>query len=75
MLLHLQRKLFLSPFADVFQGLCCLPGEYYILLDKDVNLMVHPPHREPVSERDAVKSELERLVNDQIIVPVTEPTD
>ena len=33
----------LSPFADVFQGIGCLPGEYNIQLNKDVQPVVHPP--------------------------------
>jgi len=33
----------LSPFADVFQGIGCLPGEYNIELNKDVQPVVHPP--------------------------------
>ena len=59
-----------SPFADVFQGLGCLPGEYSILLDKHVNPVVHPPRRVPVPKKNAMKAELEKLVSDQIIAPV-----
>ena len=33
----------LSPFADVFQGIGCLPREYSIELNKDVQPVVHPP--------------------------------
>ena len=32
----------LSPFADVFHGIVCLPGQYNIQLNKDVQPVVHP---------------------------------
>ena len=38
----------LSPFADVFQGVGCLPAEYSIQLDEEVRPVVHPPRRVPV---------------------------
>ena len=65
----------LSPFADVFQGVGCLPGEYSIQLDKEVRPVVHPPRRVPVPKKEAMKAELDKMVTNQIIVPVTEPTD
>ena len=37
--------------------------------------MVHPPRRVPVPKKEAMKEELEKMVTNQIIVPVTEPTD
>ena len=40
----------LSPFADVFHGIGCLPGEYSISLDRNVSPVVHPPRRVPVPE-------------------------
>ena len=64
----------LSPFADVFHGIGCLPGEYSISLDRNVSPVVHPPLRVPVPEKDAMKAELEKLVSNHIIAPVTEPT-
>ena len=65
----------LSPFADVFQGIGCLPGEYNIQLNKDVIPVVHPPRRVPVPKKEAMKTELDKMVADKIIIPVTEPTD
>ena len=65
----------LSPFADVFQGVSCLPGEYSIQLDKEVRPVVHPPRRVPVPKKEAMKAELDKMMTNQIIVPVTEPTD
>ena len=65
----------LSPFADVFQGIGCLPGEYSIELNKDVQPVVHPPRRVPVPKKEAMKTELDKMVADKIVTPVTEPTD
>ena len=65
----------LRPFADVFQGIGCLPGGYSISLHRDVSPVVHPPRRVPVPKKDAMNTELENLVSNQIIAPVTEPTN
>ena len=65
----------LSEYADVFCGLGCLPGEYSITLDETVQPVVHAPRRVPAPKREAVKQELDKLVADGIIAPVTEPTD
>ena len=65
----------LSPFADVFHGIGCLPGEYSISLDRNVSPVVHPPRRVPVPKKDAMKAELENLVSNQVIAPVTKPTN
>ena len=65
----------LSPFADVFQGIGCLPGEYSIELNKDVQPVVHPPRRVPVPKKEAMKTELDKMVADKIVTPATEPTD
>ena len=65
----------LSPFVDVFQGIGCLPGEYNIQLSKDVHPVVHPPRRVPVPKKEAMKTELDKMVAKEIITPVTEPTD
>ena len=65
----------LSPFADVFQGIGCLPGEYSIELNKDVQPVVHPPRRVPVPKKEAMKTELDKMVADKIVALVTKPTD
>ena len=65
----------LSPFVDVFQGIGCLPGEYNIQLSKDAHPVVHPPRKVPVPKKEAMKTELDKMVSKEIITPVTEPTD
>ena len=62
-------------YADVFQGLRKLPGQYHIEIDRYVNPVVHAPRRVPVALRDKLKHELREMVNDDIIAPVSEPTE
>ena len=62
-------------YADVFQGLGKLPGQYHIEIDRDVNPVVHAPRRVPVALRDKLKHELREMVIDYIIAPVREPTE
>ncbi|XP_060079959.1 uncharacterized protein K02A2.6-like [Ylistrum balloti] len=62
-------------FEDLFSGLGCLPGEHSIKLDKSVTLVVHPPRRVPISLRDKVKDELDRMENLGVIVKQEEPTE
>ena len=67
----------LDEFPEVFQGLGCLPGKYYISVDPSVQPVVHPPRRIPHSKRDPLKKELDRMENVGIIekVPLNEPAD
>ena len=62
-------------YADVFQGLGTLLGQYHIEIDRDVNPIVHGPPRVPMALRDKLKHELHEMVNDDIIAPVSEPTE
>lgn len=39
-----------------------------------VRPVVHPPRRVPVALRDRLKEELDKVVKEGIIIPVTEPT-
>ena len=65
----------ISKHADVFTGLGELPGEGEIRLKPGATPVVHPPRRVPFSIRDKLKSELDRMVDDNVIAKVTEPTD
>ena len=57
----------------MFHGIGCLPWEYKIQLNKDVQPVVHPPRRVPVPKKEAMKTELDQMVADKIVT--TEPTD
>ena len=65
----------LGPFADVFEGIGCLPGEYEIQLNKDIPAVVHHARRVPAPKKEAMRKELDKTVAEKIIAPVTEPTD
>lgn len=61
-------------YNDVFEGIGQLEGEYKLQLDPNAVPVVHPPRRFPVVIRDNLKAELDRLVKQNIIKPVSEPT-
>ena len=51
-----------------------LSGEYTIHTNPDIPPVVHPPCKLPIALQDMVKSELDTVVQNNIIAPVTEPT-
>ena len=65
----------LVEYPDLFQGLGCLPGEHTIKLDPSVPPVVHPPRKVPVSLKEKIKDELDRMEKAGVIVRQTEPTD
>ena len=64
----------LHQFKDVFTELGELPGEYTIQIQPNSVPVINPPCRLPVSLWSTVKTELDAMVEKQIIAPVTEPT-
>lgn len=64
----------LSQYSDVFSGLGELSEQYTICTNPDVPPVVHPPRKLPISLLDTVKNELDKMVKNSIIAPVTEPT-
>ncbi|KAJ8886603.1 hypothetical protein PR048_012815, partial [Dryococelus australis] len=61
--------------GEVFDGIGCLKGfAYDIDLIDQPNLHIYPPRRVPYSIRDKVKEELDSMVQNGIIEPITEPT-
>ena len=64
----------LENYADVFNGTGCLDGKYHLHTDPDVKPVIQGPRRIPVSLRDKLKNELERLESDNIIAKVEQPT-
>ncbi|KAI8511852.1 hypothetical protein Bbelb_109520 [Branchiostoma belcheri] len=65
----------LEEYKDVFEGIGQLPGEHWIQLDHSVPPKVHPTRRIPVSLRDPLKAELDRMERLGVIRKVDEPTD
>ena len=71
----LTKETVLEKYSDVFEGIGRLPGECYIYPKLEAIPVVHPPWRVPVTIRDKLKSELERIEREHVITKVTEPTD
>jgi len=61
-------------FADVFQGLGCLPGYYHIEVDPDVRPVQHMLLMVPVAIQQELRQRLQELVNMKVLSPVKEPT-
>ena len=62
-------------YADVFEGIGCLEGSYHIEIDPSAKPIIHPPRRVPVTLKDSLKKELDRMVKEEILAPVNDPTD
>ncbi len=62
-------------YADVFEGIGCLDKSYHIEIDPTVKPVIHPPRRVPVTLKDPLKKELDRMVEEGILAPVNDPTD
>ena len=62
-------------YADVFEGIRCLDESYHIEIDPTVKPVIHPPLRVPVTLKDLLKKELDRMVAEGILTPVNEATD
>ena len=65
----------MSEYSDVFSGLGCLAGKHHIQIDTTVQPVIHAPRKVPVALREKVKTELERMVEMNVIEKQTEPTD
>ncbi|XP_063381956.1 uncharacterized protein LOC134668401 [Cydia fagiglandana] len=66
---------FLEEYADVFEGIGCMPGEYRIALDDSVRPVVHAPRKLPVALKEQIKLKLDEMERQQIIAKVEGPTD
>ena len=62
-------------YQDIFNGLGCLEGTYYIVIDESVKPVIHPPWKIPVSLHIQLKEHLKQLVKDEVLAPVTKPAD
>ena len=51
------------------------PGEYHIDFKQDAEPVIQPPRRVPESMKEAVKKELSRVIDIDIIEKVDQPTD
>ena len=51
-------------YADVFEGIGCLDESYLIEIIPSVKPVIHPPRRVPVTLKDPLKKELDRMVEE-----------
>ena len=65
----------IKAYPDRFKGIGKFPGTYNIYLKEDAIPVVHTPRKCPIAIRPLVDKKLDKLLEQDIIVPVTEPTD
>ena len=72
----LTKELILKEYKDCFDKKGRFPGEkYHIKLIANPVPVVHPPRTVPVHILPLYKGELDKMLAEDIIVPVTEPTE
>eukprot|EP00731_Ephydatia_muelleri_P019632 Em0012g457a len=72
---HLSKERILRDYADVFEGLGSLPGEYDIEVDTTVSPVQNRPRKIPYKLRSATETKLREMEKAGIIKKVEEPTD
>ncbi|KAL5489020.1 hypothetical protein EMCRGX_G018062 [Ephydatia muelleri] len=72
---HLSKEQILRDYADVFEGLGSLPGEYDIEVDTTVSPVQNRPRKIPYKLRSATETKLREMEKAGIIKKVEEPTD
>ena len=65
----------IKAYPDQFEGIGKFPGTYHIYLKEDSIPVVHTPRKCPIAIRPLVDKKLDKLLEQEVIVPVTEPTD
>jgi len=70
----LTEEAVIRSYGDLFTGVGLLEGDVHLEVDPSVPPVQMPPGRLPVTIRDQVKNELDRLCRENIIEPVTEPS-
>ena len=50
-------------------------GKYYIVTDPNVRPVQHPMRKTPIEYQEKIEAELDRMIAQGIITPVTEPTE
>ena len=72
----LTKELILKEYKDCFDKIGRFPGEkYHIKVIDNPVPVIHPPRTVPVHILPLYKAELDKMLAEDIIVPVTEPTE
>ncbi|XP_062586507.1 uncharacterized protein K02A2.6-like [Saccostrea cucullata] len=69
----LSKKQLFAEFPDVFEGVGRLAGKYHLVLNENIQPVVHPPRKVPIALKPLLKAELDKLQEMNIITPVSEP--
>ena len=69
------REDLIKAYPDHFEGIGKFPGTYHIHLKENAIPVVHPPKKCPIAIRPLVDKKLDKLLEQEVIVQVTEPTD
>lgn len=70
----LTRSYITRHYADVFDGLGCLPGKYHLEVDPAVNPVQHLPRKVPVALKSEVMAKIDSMEKAGILAKVTKPT-
>ena len=62
-------------FPELRKGLGCLPGKYSIKIQDGATLVIHPPCKVPIALKDRIKTELDCMEAQGVVVKVVEPTE
>ena len=65
----------IAAYPNHFEGIGCFPWMYTIHLHEDAKPVIHAPHKCPIAVHPLVHEKLDEFIEQEIIVPVTEPTD
>ena len=65
----------IKAYPDQFEGIGKFLGTYYIYLRYNAIPVVHTPQKCPITIRPLVDKKLDKLLEQEVIVPVTESTD
>ena len=68
-------KQLVQEYDDVFKGIGCLQVKHHIELKEEAYPVVHAPRQVPISLRNRVHKELNKLEKLNIVSKVDEPTD
>jgi len=67
---------FKEDYPQLFTGLGCMKGEYSLTVKDDAQpFSVAAPRRVPLPLLSEVKQELDKMVQNEVIKPITEPTE
>ena len=69
------KELILAQYKDIFEGIGLLEGEVGLRINPNIPPVVHPPRKVPISLKESLKKELDKMEQQKIIAKVTEPTE